>query len=597
MAIYKAPLRDMRFAIKELFSTDEIRKIPGWEDLSDDLLDDILLAASKYCEDVLFPLNRSGDEEGCTWKDGNVKTPKGFKEAYGLFVESGWNSLSCDPAYGGQGLPSLLSLCVDEMVSSANLSFSIYPLLAHGTYVLLSTHGSDSLKKKYLSKLVDGSWGGTMCLTESHCGTDLGMLRTKAVPQENGSFKLSGTKIFISSGEHDLTENILHFVLARTPDAPAGIHGISLFLVPKIMVKEDGTLGERNKVFCASIEHKMGIKASSTCVMNYDEATGYLIGDLHKGINHMFTLMNLARLGVGNQGLGISEIAYQNALQYAKERLQGRALTGSKHFDQPADPILVHPDIRRMLLTTKACNEGNRMLRAWVTLNVDIAARSPDSEEKKNADDFVQLMTPIVKSFFSDFASEAANLALQIYGGHGYIVDNGIEQLVRDARVTQIYEGTNGIQALDLIGRKLSIGTGRYLRTFFHPIQKYITENKDDDKLKEFIDPLSKAFGRLQQATLTIAQKGLANPDEAAAVATDYLRLFALVSLAYLWTRAAQISQKNLEGTEKDFYLGKIGTARFYMEKILPQSSSLFSSIMAGSKSLMNFEDTFFGPF
>jgi alkylation response protein AidB-like acyl-CoA dehydrogenase len=442
--------------------------------------------------------------------------------------------------------------------------------------------------------MVEGTWSGTMCLTEPHCGTDLGLLRTKAESQADGTYKLTGTKIFISSGEHDLTENILHFVIARTPEAVSGVKGISLFLVPKFMVNDDGSLGARNSVTCASIEHKMGIKASSTCVMNFDGATGFLVGELYHGIQNMFTMMNTERLGVGVQGLGIAEIAWQNALIYARERLQGRALTGAKQPEKIADPLMCHPDIRRMLLTMKSLIEGNRMLVAWIAINVDRMEQGETLEIRQEAEDLVQLMTPIIKAFMTDTGSEITNLAMQIYGGHGYIQETGVEQFVRDARIAQIYEGANGIQALDLIGRKLSANTGRYLRRFFHPVQEFVDQYSQDESLKEFVEPLAKALGRLQQVTMTIAQKSLVNPDEAGAAATDYLRLFALVTLAYLWCQAVIVSKDKIGQGEDDFYEAKIHTARFFMTKILPQSSSLFATIMVGSKPLMAMKDKLF---
>lgn len=598
MPIYQAPLRDMTFVLKEFLEAQpKLQKFPGFEEFTDDLIDAVLNEGAKFAENVLFPLNLSGDQEGCHYQDGEVKTPKGFKEAYWQFIEGGWSTLTCDPKYGGQGMPELLGFFLEEMTCSANLSFGLYPGLTRGAYTLLNSHGSEDLKEKYLHKLVSGIWTGTMCLTEPHCGTDLGLLRTKATPQEDGSYTLEGTKIFISSGEHDLSENIIHFVLARTPEASIGTKGISLFLVPKFLPNKDGNPGERNPVYCASIEHKMGIKASSTCVMNFDGAQGWLVGDLYNGMSHMFTMMNTERLGVGNQGLGISEIAYQNALAYARERLQGRALRGAKFPDKPADPIIVHSDIRKMLLTMKALNEGNRMMAAWVAMSLDISKHSPDEKERQNADDLVQLMTPVVKAFLTDSGTDIANLAVQVYGGHGYIKEHGVEQFARDARITQIYEGTNGIQAMDLIGRKLPAHTGRFLRQFFHPVQAYLEDRQSDQSLAEFILPLAKAFGRLQQATVTVAQRGLSNPDEAGAAATDYLQLFGLTCVAYLWCRAVEVAKTELEGTEDTFYTAKIETARFFMQKVLPRTSALFACIMAGSASLMGYKEESFGPF
>lgn len=594
MPSYKAPLRDMSFVMRELFDFKTIQALPTYEETTDDLIDAILNEAGKFCENILFPLNHSGDQEGCHYDNGVVRTPAGFKDAYKQSVEAGWLALSCAPDYGGQGLPESVGVHISEMFCASNLAFSLYPGLTTGAYNLLHAHGSDELKKTFLPKLVSGVWSGTMNLTEPQCGTDLGLLRTRADPQGDGTYKLTGTKIFITSGEHDLAENIIHLVLARTPDAPSGVKGISLFLVPKIMVKQDGSLGDRNGVMCASIEHKMGIKGSSTCVMNYENATGYLVGELNKGLNHMFVMMNLERLAVGMQGLAQGELAYQNALAYARDRLQGRALTGTKFPDKPADPLMVHPDIRRMLLTMRAYNEGNRMLAAWVAQKIDIAHKATDPQARQDADDFVQLMTPIVKSFLTDIGSDCTNLALQVHGGYGYIYDYGLEQYVRDVRISQLYEGTNGIQALDLVGRKMPMNSGRFLRPFFHPILDYIDSHKEEP---EFIEPLAKAVNRLQRACMTVAARGLANPDEAGAAATDLLNLFGHVALAYLWTQAAMKAQERLGKGEDAFYEAKLKTARFYMQKLLPKSSSLFASIMAGSKPLMTFKDDEFGPY
>ena len=595
MPTYKAPLRDMMFVLDEVIGTDRVMSMPKFSEINKDLVEAVFSEAARFTESVLQPINQSGDKEGCTWKDNAVTTPKGFKEAYNAFVEGGWPTLTGNTEYGGQGLPNIISMMTEEMICSSNLSFSLYPGLTRGSSIMLERHGSKELKDKYLPKLIQGTWAGTMCLTEPHCGTDLGLLRTKAEPQSDGTYKLTGTKIFISSGDHDLTENIIHFVIARTPEAVSGIKGISLFLVPKFMVNADGSLDDRNPAFCASIEHKMGIKASSTCVMNFDGAVGYLVGDLYKGINNMFTMMNTERLGVGMQGLGISEVSYQNALIYARDRLQGRALTGTKYPDKPADPLIVHPDIRRMLLTMKSLNEGCRLLAAWVSEALDVMEHSQDSAQQQEADDFVQLMTPIIKAFLTDVGTECANLGMQIYGGHGYIHEWGMEQFVRDSRIAQIYEGTNGIQALDLIGRKMPAHTGRYLRQFFHPVEAYIKSHETNEAMAEFIGPLAKTFGRLQQATVAVATKAMGNPDEAGAAATDYLRLFALTAVAYLWCRAVEVSVKKMGQGEDDFYDGKVQTARFFMTKVLPQTSALFSQIMAGSKPVMEMQDVRFG--
>ena len=587
MANYKAPLRDMRFVLYELHSGDKLSHLPGLEDMTPDLIDPVLEEAAKVCEEVLHPLNRSGDEEGCTWENGTVRTPKGFKEAYKLFCDAGWTGLACDPDFGGQGMPQMINTLVSEMICATNLSFGMYPGLSHGCYTALHAHGSDELKQAYLPKLVDGSWAGTMCLTEPQCGTDLGLCRTKAVPQADGSYKITGTKIFISAGEHDMTDNIIHLVLARLPDAPKGIKGISLFLVPKFM--PDGT---RNPAACGSIEHKMGIKASATCVMNFDEATGWLVGELGKGMRAMFTMMNEERLAVGIQGLGLAEASYQGAVAYARDRLQGRSLSGIKAPDKAADPIIHHPDVRRMLLTIRATTEGCRALGAWVAHQLDVAEHGVEESERQNAHDFVALMTPIVKALFTDLAFEATNHGVQVFGGHGYIREHGMEQLVRDCRIAQIYEGANGIQALDLVGRKMPAHAGRFLRQFFHPVSDFIAQYAEDDDLAPFVQPLAKAFVRLQQATGQIARLGLGKPEEAGAAASDYLRLFGLTALAYMWARMAQIALPKAE--EDAFYKAKLGTARFFMERMLPQTSGLFSSLMAGGGSLMDFAEEAF---
>ncbi len=595
MANFKAPLRDMRFALYELNAGDELAKLPGYEDFTRDLIDPVLDEAAKICEEVLHPLNRPGDEEGCTWDNGVVRTPKGFKDAYTLFREGGWTSIACDPAYGGQGMPKAINVLMEEMICSANLSFGMYPGLSHGAYVALHGYGADDLKSAYLPKMVDGTWSGTMCLTEPHCGTDLGLLRTRAVPKGDGSYKISGTKIFISAGEHDLTENIIHLVLAKLPDAPKGVKGISLFLVPKFLPKDDGTPGQRNGVACASIEHKMGIKASATCVLNFDEATGWLIGEPHKGMRAMFAMMNTERLSVGVQGLGLAEASYQGAVAYARERLQGRALSGTKYPDKPADPLIVHPDIRRMLLTQRAWIEGSRALSVWAATALDKSKHHPDPKERERAEDFIAVITPVVKALMTDMGFEVTNLGVQVLGGHGYIREHGMEQYVRDARIAQIYEGTNGIQALDLVGRKMPAHAGRYLRQVFHPLSAYIEKTIDKDGMTEFVEPLAKVFGRLQQATAQVARSGMSRPDEAGAAATDYLRLMGFTVLAYLWARMAEISLPKLATDDPDgFYKAKVMTARFFMERLLPQATAHFQAVMAGGKTMMAFEEAAF---
>ncbi|MFZ4406033.1 MAG: acyl-CoA dehydrogenase C-terminal domain-containing protein [Paracraurococcus sp.] len=590
MPTYTAPLRDMRFVLTELAGTERLRALPGCEDIGPDLVEPVLEEAAKFCSEVLLPINRSGDEEGCVLENGVVRTPRGFPEAYRAFCEAGWSSLGADPAYGGQGLPKAIGLLVEEMICSANMAFGMYPGLSHGAYMALSKHGTSAQKALYLPKLTTGEWSGTMCLTEPHCGTDLGLIRSKAVPADDDSFRITGNKIFISAGEHDLADNIIHLVLAKLPDAPPGTRGISLFVVPKFLPTEDGRPGPRNAVTCTGLEHKMGIKASATCAMAFDEAKGWLVGQPHKGLAAMFTMMNEARLGVGVQGLGVAEIAYQNAVSYARDRIQGRGLQGTQAPDKAADPILVHPDVRRMLLTMRAMTEGCRALSAMAALEHDVSVRHPDAAVRQQADDFVQLMTPIIKAVFTDTGWDAAMLGMQVWGGHGYIRDNGMEQFARDARITQIYEGTNGIQALDLVGRKLGANGGRYLRSFFHPVLAFIEAQQDVPEMEAFILPLSKAFGRLQQVTGEVAQRGLRDPFEAGAAATDYLRLFGLTAMAYAWARMAEIA------LDKDdaFYKAKLATARFFMQRILPETSSLAAKVLAGGATLREFEDAMF---
>jgi len=596
MQTYQPPLRDMRFVLHELHGSDNLKDMKGLEEITPDLIDAVLEEAGKLVTEVLAPLNAVGDSEGCTYENGVVRTPTGFKDAYKTYVDGGWNGIACDPEWGGQGLPASVTKFVEEMMCSANLSFGLYPGLTHGAYQALNSHAPQELKERFLPKIVEGVWSGTMCLTEPHCGTDLGLLRTKAEPQGDGSYKITGSKIFISAGEHDLTENIIHLVLARLPDAPKGVKGISLFLVPKFLPKDDGTPGPRNGVLCTGIEHKMGLNGSATCQLSLEEATGWLVGEPHKGMRAMFTMMNSERLSVGTQGLGIGEAAYQSAVSYAKERLQGRALTGAKYPDKPADPIIVHPDVRRSLMTMRAYNEGCRALSGWVARNLDLMERSNDPDERQNAEDFTALMTPIVKSLFTDLGFTNASLGVQVYGGHGYIRDHGVEQYVRDARIAMIYEGTNGVQALDLVGRKLPAHMGRYLRSFFHPVLAYIDAKLDDENLGPLVGPLGKAFGALQLATGHIAEKGMKDPDEAGAAATDYLRLFGLVALGYMWVRMAEIAYaKRAEANgEAAFYEAKIVTARFFIDRLLPEVAGLWGSIKAGKSAMMALDDAAF---
>ena len=585
MQTYRAPLREMRFLLHELLDASALAALPGYEEATPDVIDAMIEEGARLCENVLLPLNRSADEEGCHYENGAVRTPAGFKEAYGRFVEAGWTGVTVAPAYGGQGLPELVSVAFDEMVCSTNLAFGVYPLLSRGAAELIEAHATDALKDAYLPRLADGSWSGTMCLTEAHCGTDLGQIRTRAVPAGDGAYAITGTKIFISAGEHDLTENIVHLVLARLPDAPAGVRGISLFLVPKRRLDADGSPGPANGVRCGSIEHKMGIHGSATCVMHFEEAEGYLIGAPHQGLRCMFTMMNGARLGVGLQGLGLGETAYQSAASYARERRQGRALKGAAEPGAAADPIIVHPDVRRMLLTARALNEGARALAYWIALQLDISRNHPDATLREEADELVQLMTPIIKAFFTDYGFEAANLAVQVHGGHGYIRELGMEQLVRDARIGQIYEGANGIQALDLVGRKLPRRAGRFLRHFFHPALAFVEQNRGDPALADIVRPVEKALGQLQAATLAVAQRGLGDPEEAGAAASDYLKMFGLVAVGFMWCRMAKLASEKRNGDA--FYESKLKTARFYVKKVLPDTAALYLKIMAGKSTVM----------
>ena len=589
MAVYKAPIRDMQFVLHELLDAEAcFAELPGGEEASADIIDTILEEGAKLCENVVFPTNRSGDLEGCRFENGEVHTPSGFKEAYNAIAEGGWTALACDPEFGGQGLPHTLSVFVEEMLQSCNMSLALYQGLTRGAYVAIRAHGTDELKRTYLPRLADGSWSGVMCLTESHAGTDLGLLRTRATAAADGSYRVNGSKIFITGGEQDITENIVHLVLARLPDAPEGVKGISMFLVPKYLVNDDGTLGERNAVSCGSIEHKMGIKGASTCVMNYEDAVGYLVGEPHKGLRAMFSMMNHERLMVGQEGLSQAEVAYQSAVEYARERIQGRALSGVKAPDKPADPIVVHPDVRRMLLTGKAYNEAARALLGWVSLNVDISERHPDASRREHADDVVALLTPVIKAYFTDYGSEVCNLSLQVFGGHGYVSEWGMEQLVRDARIAQIYEGANGIHALDLTGRKLSMHGGRLVKRYLQILNAFLNEHADDAALAEYIGPLAAAVADLESATRWIVEASAKNPEEIGAASYDYLKLMAVVSLGWMWARAAAVALPKVEGDNSGFYQAKLTTARFYMRRLLPQAQSLARTLRAGSDTLMD---------
>jgi len=589
MPTYKAPVEDVSFLLNDVFQIDRYDNLPGFTDASADVREAILGEAAKLSEEVLQPLNRTGDLEGCKrHDDGSVTTPKGFKDAFKQVAEGGWLGLSAPSEYGGQGLPVVLSQAVIEFQISANMAFSMYGGLTMGATAALLVHGTPEQKKTYVPKMVAGEWTGTMNLTEPHCGTDLGLLRTKAVRQADGSFKISGTKIFISAGEHDLADNIIHLVLARIEGAPAGIKGVSLFVVPKVLVNADGSLGARNGVSCGSIEHKMGIHGNSTCVMNYDNATGWLIGEENKGMQGMFVMMNEARLGVAVQGLAQSEVAYQNAVAYARERLQGRSLTGPKAPDKPADPIIVHPDVRRALPSIRAFNEGARAMVIWTALKSDVAHRSNDARDRQEADDHMGLMTPVLKGVLTDTGFANTVAAQQVFGGHGYIAEHGMEQFVRDARIAMIYEGANGIQALDLVGRKLPRDGGRAAMAFFGEVGAYAKEHGGDEAMKPFITPLSTALGHLQQATGWLMQNALTKPDNAGAAATDYMKLFGLVALAYMWAKMVKVAQDKIAaGTATPHLTAKLVTGRFFMEKLLPETAVHLARIQSGSATTM----------
>lgn len=589
MPIYKAPVEDVTFLLNDVFQIDRYDNLPGFSDASADVREAIISEAAKLAEEVLQPLNRVGDLEGCKrHDDSSVTTPKGFKEAYKQLTEGGWLGLSAPTEYGGQGLPVTLSQTVNEFQCSANMAFAMYGGLTMGATAALIVHGSDEQKKTYVPKMVAGEWTGTMNLTEPHCGTDLGLLRTKAVRQADGSFKISGTKIFISAGEHDMAPNIIHLVLARIEGAPAGIKGVSLFVVPKFMVNADGTVGARNGVACGSIEHKMGIHGNSTCVMNYDNATGWLIGEENKGMQGMFVMMNEARLGVAVQGLAQSEVAYQNAVAYARERIQGRSLTGPKAPDKAADPIIVHPDVRRTLLSIRAFNEAARAMVVWTSLKSDVAHRSADPKDRQAADDHMGLMTPVMKGYMTEIGFANAVQAQQMYGGHGYIAEWGMEQFVRDARIAMIYEGANGIQALDLVGRKLPRDGGRAVMAFFAEVGSFAKEQGGNDAMKPFVAPLSTALGHLQQATTWLMQNAMAKPDNAGAAATDYMHLFALVTFGYMWAKMAKVAQDKIAAGDSSTYLTtKLVTGRFFMERVLPETVAHLARLQTGCATVM----------
>ncbi|WP_339504669.1 acyl-CoA dehydrogenase C-terminal domain-containing protein [Pseudomonas sp. RL_105y_Pfl2_101] len=588
MADYKAPLRDMRFVLNEVFEVAKLwAQLPALADTVDaETVEAILEEAGKVTSKSIAPLNRSADEEGCHWADGAVTTPAGFPQAYKTYAEGGWVGVGGDPVYGGMGMPKAVSAQVEEMVNSASLSFGLYPMLTAGACLSINAHASEELKAAYLPNMYAGIWAGSMCLTEPHAGTDLGIIRTKAEPQADGSYKVSGTKIFITGGEHDLTENIIHLVLAKLPDAPAGPKGISLFLVPKFMVNADGSLGARNAANCGSIEHKMGIQASATCVMNFDEAVGHLVGEPNKGLAAMFTMMNYERLGVGIQGLASGERSYQNAIEYARDRLQSRSPTGAQNKDKVADPIIVHPDVRRMLLTMKASNEGGRAFSTYVAMQLDTAKFSEDPTTRKRAEDLVALLTPVAKAFLTDLGLETTVHGQQVFGGHGYIREWGQEQLVRDVRITQIYEGTNGIQALDLVGRKIVGSGGAFYKLFADEIRHFTATANSD--LAEFIKPLNSAVGTLDELTDWLLDRAKSNPNEIGAASVEYLQAFGYIAYAYMWALMARaaLGKEN----QDDFYASKLGTARFYFARLLPRIHSLSASVKAGSESLFLLE-------
>lgn len=592
MPIYKAPLRDMKFIMTEMLNVaEQYGKMPYFsknETADADLMSQVIDEAARFVETEIFPLNATGDREGCIrHDDGEVSTPSGFKEAYNKYCQAGWTALDADPQFGGQGMPHLISSLLIEMLNSANVAWAMYPGLSHGAYSALYAVGNDQLKELYLPKIVSGQWTGTMCLTEPHAGTDLGMIRTKATENNDGSYNISGTKIFISAGEHDLAENIVHLVLARLEGSPEGTKGISLFVVPKYIPNADGSLGERNGVVCGSLEHKMGIHGNSTAVLNFDQAKGFLVGEINKGMSHMFIMMNAARLGTGLQGLGLGEVAYQNALSYAKDRLQMRQDPRVKS-NEPADPIIAHADVRRMLLTGKAYSEAGRALAMWLAMNIDIEHHHPDEAQRQEAADLVSLLTPIAKAFMTDNGFDVAVQSQQVFGGHGYIQEWGVEQYVRDARIGQIYEGTNGVQSLDLLGRKVLMDGGKKLQKLAETLQEFVEEHEDDDAIGTYCNQLGKAAQQLGSLSMVIGQKAMqeGGANEVNAVAVDYLRYFGHVVYGYLWARMTKLAQDQIDaGNDKDgFYLSKVQTAKFYFSKLFPETKALAATIKTGNE-------------
>ena len=592
MPNYTPPLRDMQFVMHELLKiTDELKAMPAHADMDVDTINAVLEEGGKFASEVVFPINISGDAQGCQLDNSTheVTTPTGFAAAYAKYIEGGWAALGCDPAYGGQGLPLVVNQMFYEMLNSANQAWTMYPGLTHGAYAALHAHGTDAQKDTYLHKMTSGEWTGTMCLTEPHCGTDLGLMRTKAEPQADGTYKITGNKIFISAGEHDMSHNIIHLVLARLPDAPAGIKGVSLFVVPKFMVQADGSVGERNGIYCGGLEHKMGIKASATCQMVLDGAVGTMVGQPNKGMQCMFVMMNAARLGVGNQSLGLTEVAYQNALAYAKDRIQMRSLSGTKAKHLAADPIIVHPDVRKMLLTAKAYAEGGRALTSYCSMLLEKELNHPDEKVRKDASELLAMLTPIVKAFITDNGWSATSGCLQVFGGHGYVKEWGMEQYVRDARINMIYEGTNTIQSLDLLGRKILGNNGATLRKFGKLIAQLVDEEGVNEKMSEFITPIAVLGDQMTKFTTEIGFKGIQNPDEVGAAAVDYLRVAGHLVFGYFWARMAQVALREIAaGNTDSFYQGKLQTARFYFAKLFPETATLMRTARTGSKVLMD---------
>jgi alkylation response protein AidB-like acyl-CoA dehydrogenase len=592
MPTYNPPLRDMQFVMHELLNvTAELKTIPAHADMDADTINAVLEEGGKFASEVAFPLNISGDAQGCTLnkETHEVTTPTGFKEAYAKYVEGGWAALACDPAYGGQGLPLVVNQCFYEMLNSANQAWTMYPGLTHGAYAALHTHGTDEQKQTYLHKMTSGEWTGSMCLTEPHCGTDLGLMRTKAEPQGDGTYKLTGNKIFISAGEHDLADNIIHLVLARLPDAPAGIKGVSLFIVPKFNVNPDGSLGTRNGIYCGGLEHKMGINGNATAQIVMDGAVGTLVGQANKGMQGMFVMMNAARLGVGNQSLGLTEVAFQNALAYAKDRIQMRSLSGTKSKDQPADPIIVHPDVRKMLLTAKAYAEGGRALLCYSSMLLEKEHGHPDEKVRAESGELLAMLTPIVKAFITDNGHISTNACMQVFGGHGFIKEWGMEQFVRDNRINMIYEGTNTIQSLDLLGRKILGNNGATLKKFGKLVGALVAEEGVNEKMAEFITPIAILGDQMTKFTTEIGFKGFQNPDEVGAAAVDYLRVAGHLVFGYLWARMAQVALREIAASNTDpFYVAKLQTARFYFAKLFPETATLMRTARTGSKVLMD---------